>query len=379
MSSPEIQAKARITSLARYGIAHPVARVHVKECFKQKMLLRYGVPHNFLVPQVRQQVADTMLKRYGVSNISFAPSFRAKAAQTTLDRWGTLNHQNYGKAEETVATYIEQLGFSITRQFQLPNSAKSIDIYIDSKKIGIEYCGLYWHCEPKVQRAAHRIKMDLAAQQGIRLITLFEDEWLQRTAAVQGVLKTILGIPSQSLGARTCTLTQIATGQANAFLVEHHIQGGHAGIKIAFGLFSKANELVGVLTLKHDYRPNTADAIVLQRLCFKHDLHIPGGASKLFAAAKSWSKEQGYKRIISWSDNRWFLGGVYEKLEFTCVNENQCDYAYVDLTKHIRLSKQTQQKQKTDCPPELTELEWANKRGLARIWDCGHKRWELAL
>jgi hypothetical protein len=223
--------------------------------------------------------------------------------------------------------------------------------------------------------------MDLAAAQGIRLITLFEDEWLYRTAAVQGVLKTILGVDTFAIGARACTLSEIPPIQAEQFLAEHHIQGAHAATKVAFGLFTATQELVSVLTLKHDYRPNTSDAIVLQRLCFKQGMRIHGGASRLFAAAKTWATLQGYKRVISWSDNRWFLGDIYGKLGFTCVNENQTDYAYVDLTKHprIRLAKQTQQKQKTNCPPELTELEWATQRGLARIWDCGHKRWELPL
>jgi hypothetical protein len=28
------------------------------------------------------------------------------------------------------------------------------------------------------------------------------------------------------------------------------------------------------------------------------------------------------------------------------------------------------------CPDHLTELQWANERGLSRIWDCGKVRWE---
>ena len=82
------------------------------------------------------------------------------------------------------------------------------------------------------------------------------------------------------------------------------------------------------------------------------------------------------KEIISWSDNRWSVGSVYRKLGFVLAEELKPDYSYVDLKRpHRRISKQSQQKKKTGCPQGMTELEWANQRGLSRIWDCGKKRW----
>lgn len=378
-SNQAVRQKTRETCLLKYGQPFAVATPAARKKSERTLLERYGVPHSFLSSIVRNKVINTLQNRYGVTNPSQSAEFRAKAAKTTIERFGTLNHQNYGKAEEVVAKFIEELGLTVTRQYQIPGTAKSIDIYIENLKIGIEYCGLYWHCENFVPRHQHRLKMDIAESNGIRLITLFEDEWLFRTDAVKGVLKSILNTGTQTIGARECIVQDLHPAQAESFLVNHHIQGAHSGIRVAFGLFNKQQELLGVLTLKHDHRPKTSDAIVLQRLCFKHGIHVAGGASKLFAAAKLWAINKQYSRIISWSDNRWFKGKVYEKLNFTCVYENKTDYAYVDLKKHLRLSKQTQQKQKTNCPTELTELEWATQRGLARIWDCGHKRWELKL
>ena len=97
------------------------------------------------------------------------------------------------------------------------------------------------------------------------------------------------------------------------------------------------------------------------------------------AAVARWAKEQGYNTLVSWSDNRWSAGQVYETLGFMLAHENFTDYGYVKLNTHQWFHKQTQQKQKTGCPPEFTEYEWATHRGFARIWDCGHKRWELKL
>ena len=40
-----------------------------------------------------------------------------------------------------------------------------------------------------------------------------------------------------------------------------------------------------------------------------------------------------------------------------------------------RLSKQSQKKSSSNCPENLTEFQWAEMRGLKKIWDFGKKRW----
>jgi hypothetical protein len=352
----------------------------VREKAEQTMLEHHGVKFSRQSPTLQTKAIETITRNYGVANPGQHPAIRAKAVVTTLERYGTLTPQNYGAAEEEVAAFLESLGLRITRQYPLPRSNTTLDIYVDDRRIGLEYCGLRWHCEPKRDKRYHRLKMDIAEEENIRLITMFEDEWLHHRKQTEGVLAAIMHAPMPTLGARLCSVRPLAEEEAEHFIAANHILGAHPGTKIAWGLFSPADELVGALTLKHDYRPNTADTIVLQRLCFKNGLYINGGAGKLLARAKAWAREHGYATITTWSDNRWSRGTVYAKLGFTCAHENKYDYAYVNVqAPRRRLAKQTQQKKKTDCPPGLTELEWAHQRGLARIWDCGHKRWTLTL
>ena len=51
----------------------------------------------------------------------------------------------------------------------------------------------------------------------------------------------------------------------------------------------------------------------------------------------------------------------------------------IKLHMKTRLSKQSQSKRNSGCPKGMTELEWANSRGLSRIWDCGKTRWEFSV
>ena len=68
-----------------------------------------------------------------------------------------------------------------------------------------------------------------------------------------------------------------------------------------------------------------------------------------------------------------FLICVYLKLNFELTKDYGPDYSYVDILKpYSRISKQSQKK-KTKC--SKTEKEICLEKGLARIWDCGKKKW----
>jgi hypothetical protein len=85
----------------------------------------------------------------------------------------------------------------------------------------------------------------------------------------------------------------------------------------------------------------------------------------------------GYEKIVSWSDNRWSEGKVYEALGFYLEEELGPDYSYVKDRQ--RISKQSCQKKHLFKKGAVgdTELEMAKSLGYSRIWDCGKKRWVL--
>lgn len=53
----------------------------------------------------------------------------------------------------------------------------------------------------------------------------------------------------------------------------------------------------------------------------------------------------------------------------------RCDYCGTDFQRvspRRRISK-------TGCPGGVTERQWSLEHGLARVWDCGRKRWRHQL
>lgn len=243
-----------------------------------------------------------------------------------------------------------------------------LDIYVPEKKIAIEYCGEYYHSEVYKERSDHYNKYMECQSNGIDLIMLFESEWKKKKDLVKKFLSSRLGIYQQRVYARNCEVREVFDiNQVRAFLKVNHIQGEPNSIKRAFGLFYE-NEMLGVTTFSHHHRQNY-ESIVLNRLAFKDNIQVVGGASKLVKNSLGVLNTT----VITWSDNRWSNGSLYEKSGFMLDHTFGPDYFYTD--RYIIKSKQTMTKKLMKCPPEMTEYEWNKLQGWFRIWDCGKKRW----
>ena len=120
-----------------------------------------------------------------------------------------------------------------------------MDIIIPSKNIAIEFDGLYWHNETKVNKNYHLNKTIECLTNGIRLIHIFEDEWVNKKEIVKSRLNTILGNVTNKIYARKCEIKEISNETCKTFLDNNHIQGG-INAPIRYGLFYN-DDLVSVM------------------------------------------------------------------------------------------------------------------------------------
>jgi hypothetical protein len=258
------------------------------------------------------------------------------------------------------------------------------EMFISELNLAIEYIDLNANSEKNLPAYPNKTlsyqKMLVANGQRVRVITIFEDEWRERNSQVKGFLQSVLKKNTVTVGGRKCEIREVEKRAAWKFLDENHIQG-RALLAIAFGLHYK-DELLGLITGNKHHRQGFDDTFVLNRLVFKGGVTVAGGASKLSKRLIQYSKDNGYKTIISWSDNRWSEGNVYMALEYKMTEDLNADYSYVDG--QSRQSKQSNKKKnliqkKANGTMENTERELAITLGLYRIWDCGKKRWEISL
>jgi uncharacterized protein CbrC (UPF0167 family) len=322
----------------------------------------------------------TIKERHGGMN---NPVILAKKAETLYKHYGEggppQNHK-YSATANKIGEMIESWGLEVIYEKAL-KTGQYLDITVPSKNFSLEYCGLYWHNEmsksPRL-RNYHISKMKAANAEGLRLMTLFEDEWKDNPDGVINLLKSILLPPETRLFARKCEVRMLDKKIAKAFLNKNHYQGSANSIYMAAGLF-QGEELLGVMSMAKHHRQNHEHCLILSRMAFKMGVQIVGGAGRLLKFLLAQPEAATFTELISWSDNRYSEGHVYEAIGMTLTKELGPDYSYVMGGKDRRESKQAHRKVCTGCPKEITERDWELQHGNPRIWDCGKKVWTMPL
>jgi DNA-directed RNA polymerase subunit RPC12/RpoP len=286
------------------------------------------------------------------------------------------------REEEELFCVVEGLGVDVVRNTRSIISPKELDIYIPSKKLAIEYCGLYWHSEVAgaKNRKYHRNKLDLCKEKGIRLITIFGDEYNNRPDVVISRIKNALGFSDVRVFARKCKVELINKQVGNTFLEKYHLQGSISS-KYYVGLFYN-DELVSVISFGAPARAHVRKPgrIELKRMCSKPGVSIVGGFSKMLSFSKRFLIDNGVEEIISYCDMRWAdLVPVYEKLGFTLLRESKatCHYLLDNYTRRVR--NQSLSLREGEKLLGKTEWELRLKQGYDRIFDCGHRTYVYGL
>lgn len=439
--SPTVKDKIKDTVHARYGVDNVIDSEKIQNKVKKTNLEKYGSENPFGSNEIKKKIYETNMVRYGKKIPSESDIIKAKIKTTIRDiNWNNLvrsskilefvtpilnmedykgtdksnvyefqckkcnsifnDHIDGGYIPRCLTCYPFIAGFSIGEK-EVIEFVKSVcsdlviekdrtvlnglelDVYIPSKKVAIEFDGLYWHSELNGKdKNYHLYKTVECEKQGIQLIHIFEDEWKNHADIIKCKLKSILGCSENKIYARNCLITEMTFSTTKQFLEENHIQGS-ANSEIRYGLYNNS-ELIGVMTfgklrLALGNKSSTAGAYELVRYCSK--INIVGGASKLLA---HFIKTHNPNKIITYADRRYSRGNLYEKLGFTKTSEGSPNYWYFRSTEYIRyhrfgFRKDQLNKKLSKFDPNLTEWENMKMNGYNRIWDCGSLKYELKL
>lgn len=291
------------------------------------------------------------------------------------------NNRGISNTEKELMDWVRQF-YPSAYKFKFEDrktKPQEIDIYIPELKLGIEYCGLYWHGESDIKDGGkHYNKMLKANQEGIRLITIFENEWNERQDQVKSFLLSAMNKNSVRIGARDCSVGFIEISEYSDFMETYHIQGADSKPLYIIGLKIE-NELVGAMSFgKHPQRHSVEDNnIYLNRMAFKQDVTISGGASKMFEFAKK-ELSGKYSSIISWSDNRWSEGSVYKSLGFEYKSQRDNGTGLSDGSIWPDFKYAIGGKLYTRNKVRKMNLD-IEEGDLIKVYDCGKKRWEYKL
>lgn len=259
-----------------------------------------------------------------------------------------------------IAALIESWSVKVEHDDRKVLGGKHIDIWAPELRIGVEYHGMHWHTEDRVGNK-HREKWETAEKAGIRLIQMFDYEWLENPYAVEERLKALFGV-SEVSSARKLAVRSVPPSDACAFFTEVHTQGRGSTPSAAYGLFD-GDTLVACQSFGKAARFKQPDW-ELYRYASKG--RVQGGFTRLL---KAFIREHSPERIVSYCDLRWGNGTVYKNAGFVLDHITRPDYWYSFRDRRVeRYAAQHR-------PKGQTEREWAEEHDYKKVLGVGHQRW----
>ena len=356
-SNPETVKKARETIEKKYEGLHP-NRSHISEESLKKLedkdwLYKAHIEERktILELSILLQVAEATVKKALIRN-----------------KIEVNKYSGSSKEEKELLSYLEFLlpETNIINGDRKLIAPLELDIYIPELKIAIEYNGLYWHSvsnfPTKEEKNYHLNKTEKCLEKGIKLIHIFEDEWLYRNSQVKRTLKVLLNKNNSSVFARKCRIIKVKKQNAGEFLEENHVQGKKVG-SINIGL-EYGGELITLACIK-----NYKDYYSLERFC--GNTKVVGGLNKILSFLV---KEYGNKKVVTFADRRWSQGILYEKSGFRLDKTLKPDYRYVNKTARehkFNYRHANKLKYLENYNPNKSEAENMEVHNIKRIYDCG--------
>ena len=283
----------------------------------------------------------------------------------------------YSQYEAEIVEYIR----SITNLEIVTNSREYIgnnlelDIYIPEKKLAIEFNGSYWHSDRVKDKYYHQKKTIACIKNKIRLIHIFEYEWVDsdKQRKIKQYLKSII-CNADKLYARQTTIKEITSQEAKLFENEYHLQGyTTSSINIAL---QYEDETIGLMTFgKPRFNKNYEYELI--RLCYKSNIAVVGGSEKML---KYFIDKYNPQSIISYCDLSKFDGNVYSRLGFdTNISYlTQPNYVWVHPhSKEVLTRYQTQKHKLVEKglgTEDQTEDEIMTSLNYLKVYDSGNMK-----
>lgn len=383
LANPKTKAKAESTNLKKYGVKN----VFGSEIIKQKIVdthnARYGGNFNTVTLGDKvEKLKDTvyckeLADQFCLSTISEMLGVATNTIYKYFELHGIKNFNSSRSNQEVeIINFLKLLGVENIQ----PNDRKAlkpyeIDVFLPDYSIGIEMHGNYWHSEKAgCKRSYHSDKHTKAINANVKLIQIFESEWVLKKELVKSRLKSILGKNENRIAARKCSVKDLTSDVKREFLNNHHLQGDCKS-STNLGLFLD-NELVACMTFAKTRFDKSAD-FEMTRFCSKQNTTVIGGFLKLLSHFR---KLHSYPSIVSYADSRWSTGEVYATNGFTMISISKPSYYYFKGSSLILENRMNYQKGNLKkLLPEFNEhkSEWDNMKnaGYNRIWDCGTTKW----
>lgn len=379
---------------------------------KQTNLKKYGVPHNNLLESSkakrkakRELNAESKQKqtfeKYGLciedynskeklESIVLKHSSLEEISQSLngipimtlyryMIRYGVKMYEKQTSGgERELAQFIQSLGFDIDKNNRTIINPYELDIVVESKKIAIEFDGIYWHSEKAGKKdfdpKKHIKKTTMSAVSGYQLIHIFENEWKLKKQICKSIISAKLGVFENKIYARQCKIVLLNNNLAKDFFEKTHIQG-YAQAKITIGLVIQEKLVMACSFGKPRFSKESDWELI--RFSSELNTNVVGGFGKIL----SFFKKNYSGTLITYCDMKFSNGATYSKFG-KLIRQTAPGYSWCSLSQQS-LSRYQTQKHKlkkmfpADYQDSKTENQIMEENGFLKVFDCGNLVYQL--
>jgi hypothetical protein len=420
MTQENSRKKHKHSMIEKYGVEHALKHDDILSKSKQTKLKKYGNENFNNLDKSR----ETKLKKYGSANYNGSVKRMISKYNDILTKWkhvvpmfteleyfGVENtsysfqciecsnefHSSVdngiipicrictpiqsivqSKGEKEIVEYIKSLvpDCVVIEKDRLILSGKELDIVLPEYNIAIEYNGLYWHSESKLQdKKYHLNKSKKASSAGYTLIHIFDYQWHQKQDIVKSIISTKLNC-NTVIPARKCIVKEIKSKVKNEFLNKTHLHGS-CNSRVNLGLYYN-DQLISVCTLG---RARYTKQYEWELIRFSSELNctVVGGFSKLLSY---FIKTYKPKNIFTYCDRSISNGNAYFKSNFKLTGVTTSNYFYfkgANVYSREQFQKHKLQSKIAIFDNSITEYENMLINGFDRYWDCGNFKFLLEI
>lgn len=274
--------------------------------------------------------------------------------------------------QKEIYEFVCQFAPDATMNDRTTLNGLELDVYVPSQRFAIECNGLYWHSAASERFVPHHAeKKRLAAvDAGVKLLTIFEDEWRDRRQVVMSMIRHRLKA-SRPVHARKLTLSTRQPREVKDNIEQWHLEG-NVNSTYAFSL-DDHGDMIGAMTLRWSRRSDKK-VLEIARMAFKSDYVVVGGVTRFIKAAAQLARQLGATDLISYSDNRLGSGDGYLSAGMKLLKTTVERFWWTDFSRRYDRFKF-----RADSSRGLSERDVAAAAGVHRIYGCSNSLWSLTV
>lgn len=268
------------------------------------------------------------------------------------------------KPQQIIVDKLKELNVEFIANDRKLINPYELDILIPSKNIAIEVNGLWYHSSKYKNKNYHNEKFLQCEKKGVKLLQFWDSDIKEKESLVLNMVLANIGI-FKSIHGRKTEVKILTSKEYSNFMEVNHIQG-KVNSSIKLGLLYH-NEIVAAMGLT-----KINGVVHLQRFANLSGYRVLGGFTKLLKQVKE-------KPIVSFSDNFYSDGHLYQKSGFILERENSPRLHYtngLNLFNRMNFQKPVLRKKGYDTD-NFTEKEIAESMGFYQIFGGGTKKWVL--